>query len=145
MDSTSSCSRASEPRRDSVEREVAPKLGDEEHSLVAPAKRRLLEHDGKPDGPGARLLASAGTITRAQRVVRSVQGPRRQVQQKVLANAVQKAGGCFRVPLQARHTVYARRSHSRGARVAGERETGLSGVGPSCAGAGLGLGLRASS
>jgi hypothetical protein len=68
---------------------------------VAAKKRRLLEHSSKPDGPGARLLAGAGTITRAQRVVRVVQGPGAAGAAKVPANAVHKAGGCFRVPHQA--------------------------------------------
>jgi hypothetical protein len=44
----------------------------------------------------------------------------------VLLNAVHEAGGCFQTPHQVRLTVYAGRSHSRGARAAGERETGLS-------------------
>jgi hypothetical protein len=42
---------------------------------VAPEKRRLPEHGGTPYGPGARLLAGAGTITPAQRGVRVVQLP----------------------------------------------------------------------
>jgi hypothetical protein len=109
---------------------------------VAPEKRRDPEHGGKPDGPCARLLAGAGTITRAQRVVQFIQGPAAAGAAKVLANAVHKAGGCFRVPHQVRRTVCARRSHSRGARAAGERETGLRGAGPGWAGAGLGLGRR---
>jgi hypothetical protein len=112
---------------------------------VAPVRRRDPEHGGKPDCPFARLLARAVTITRAQHVVQVVQGPAAAGAAKVLANAVHKAGGCFRVPHQARRTVCARRSDSRGARAAGERETGLSGAGPSWAGAGLGLGWRASS
>jgi hypothetical protein len=92
-------------RRDGVEREVAPRLGDEERSLVAPEKRRDPEHGGNPDWSCARLLAGAGTITRAQRVVQVVQGPAAAGTAKVLANAVHKAGGCFRVPHQARGTV----------------------------------------
>jgi hypothetical protein len=118
-------------QRKGVERAVASRLGDEERSLVAPEKKPLPEHGGTPYGPGARLLAGAGTITAAQRVVRVVQQPAAAGAAKVLANAVHKAGGCLRVPHQARRTVCARRSHSRGARAAGERETGLSGAGPS--------------
>jgi hypothetical protein len=96
-----------------------------------------------PYGPGA--LAGAGTITPAQRVVRVVQKPAAADAAKVLANAVPKADGCLRVPHQVRRTVCAKRSHSRGARAAGERGTGLSGAGRSWAAARLGLGLRASS
>jgi hypothetical protein len=63
----------------------------------------------------------------------------------VLANRVNKAGGCFQVPHQAPRTVCAGRNHSRGARVADAPETGLGGAGPRWAGVGLGLAWRASS
>jgi hypothetical protein len=76
---------------------------------------------------------------RARRVVRVVQGPAAAGTTKLLANAAHKAGGCIRVPHQARRTVCAARYHSRGARDAGERETGLSRAGPSWAELGWGL------
>jgi hypothetical protein len=77
-------------RRDGVDRAASPRLGDEQRSPMAPEKRRLPEPDGKPNGPGERLLAGAGTITRAQRVVQVVQGPAAAGAAKVLANAVRK-------------------------------------------------------
>jgi hypothetical protein len=106
---------------------------------MALEKRRLPEYGGTPYGPGARLLAGAGP-TLAQRVVRVVQQP-------VAAGAARcerrPQGWCL-LSGPAPGTPHGR-SHIRGARAAGERETGQSGAGPSWAGAGLGLGWRVGS
>jgi hypothetical protein len=74
--------------------------------------------------------ASAGVVV--------VQGPAAAGAEKVLANTVHEAGGCFQVPHQARLTACAGRSHSPGGRAAGECETGLGGAGRSWAELGWG-------